>query len=61
MRAIRWVVKNQPDVSYSTADTGDSLREVEQAMLRDPSVLMQIFKPGKTAEIAPGGGRLSTR
>jgi tetratricopeptide (TPR) repeat protein len=56
VREIRRVVKNQPDVSYSAADTGDTLREVEQAMLRDPAVVMQVFKPGKTAEIAPEGG-----
>lgn len=34
----------------------DGLREIGQAMLRDPSVLALIFKPGVTTEIAPGTG-----
>ena len=47
-------------ISFSTADTGDSLREIAQAMLRDPSVLHRIFKPGVTTEIAPRLGSQST-
>ena len=59
VREIRRVVKNQPDVSFAAADTGDSLREVAQAMLRVPSVLADIFKPGVTTEIAPVAGSQS--
>jgi tetratricopeptide (TPR) repeat protein len=59
VREIRRVVKNQPDVSFAAADTGDSLREVAQAMLRIPSVLADIFKPGVTTEVAPVAGSQS--
>jgi tetratricopeptide (TPR) repeat protein len=34
----------------------DGLREIAQAMLRDPSVLQLIFKPGVTTEVAPSVG-----
>jgi tetratricopeptide (TPR) repeat protein len=36
--------------------SADGLREIAQAMLRDPSVLQLIFKPGVTTEVAPAVG-----
>jgi hypothetical protein len=61
VREIRRVLTGQSDlISFSTADTGDSLREIAQAMLRDPSVLHRIFKPGVTTEVAPSLGSQST-
>jgi tetratricopeptide (TPR) repeat protein len=36
--------------------SSDGLREIAQALLRDPSVLQLIFKPGVTTQIAPAVG-----
>jgi tetratricopeptide (TPR) repeat protein len=36
--------------------SSDGLRELAQSMLRDPSVIAELFKPGVTTEIAPGLG-----
>jgi tetratricopeptide (TPR) repeat protein len=46
--------------AFSTADTGDSLKAIAQAMLRDPAVVGRIFKPGVVGELTPGVGSQET-
>jgi Tfp pilus assembly protein PilF len=44
------------ELGFLTPNLTDARREIDQGLLRDPSVLAQAFKPGVKAEIAPAAG-----